>query len=228
VSYPRYPKVNDYWGKCGTCGFDVPVRFLTLTRKHGWQCLPGSPTTRGCFDGNYDRDDIQFAYPAGEGARETSAPLTQILTEGVGPDYTNTFWMRDLITGAIWQVTIDPIALTIVLVPSTLQAALGTILNGVSIASAQEFSLIIVNGAPMLTTTVSDFTSPPTSIINVTPPNGGIVGPPGGPGTIIPPFPPNIPPPPMLTCPGGITSETWEWLYQDCLTIPPVTEPWEN
>lgn len=213
MSYPRYPKVNDYWGKCGTCGFDVPVRFLTLTRKHGWQCLPGSPTTRGCFDGNYDRDDIQFAYPAGEGARETSAPLTQILTEGVGPDYTNTFWMRDQATGQIWQVTIDPIALTVVLVPSTLQSALGTILNGVSIASAQEFTLIIKNGAPGIVNIPVETTSPPTAIISVIPP-GGIVGPPGGGGTVIPP----IPPQPIIQCVIGIRFTTEMFDSQYCAT----------
>lgn len=87
---PRYPKFNDFWGRCSTCGFDLPVSYLTLTRKHSWQCLPGSGLTRGCFDGNYDRDDIQYNYPAGEGTRQTAAPLTNTLTEGINEGETFT------------------------------------------------------------------------------------------------------------------------------------------
>lgn len=79
---PRFPYVGDSWSTCGTCGFLVPSRFVRLTRKWGWQCLPGNGRTRGCWDGNYDRDDIAFAYPAGEGTRETAAPLTDTLTAG--------------------------------------------------------------------------------------------------------------------------------------------------
>jgi len=87
---PKFPLVWDTWSSCSTCGFWIPSRYVILTRKHGYQCLPGNGRTRGCFDGMYDRDDIYYVYPDNEGTRETITPPTNYQTEGVtsGDSYT--------------------------------------------------------------------------------------------------------------------------------------------
>jgi hypothetical protein len=87
---PKSPLRWDTWSSCSTCGSWIPSRWVTLTRKHGYQCLPGNGITRGCFDGNWDRDDIYYVYPANEGTRDTTSPLTNFATQGVtaGDSYT--------------------------------------------------------------------------------------------------------------------------------------------
>jgi hypothetical protein len=100
------------WGTCGTCGFAVPSAFLILTRKRGWQCLPGSGRTRGCYDGNYDRDDIYYVYPDNEGTRETAAPLAD--PNAGSPIYV--FVFRDVVTGFLYSADFNAATLTLTLV----------------------------------------------------------------------------------------------------------------
>lgn len=79
-----FPRYQEPWGQCGTCGFDVPVSRLRRHQKWGWQCT-GAPGAN-CWDGAVDRD-MQLAarrFPVGEGVRKTPAPLTNTTTEG-GP-----------------------------------------------------------------------------------------------------------------------------------------------
>jgi hypothetical protein len=104
----RKPYFGVPWATCGTCGLDVPVTYITLTRKHGWQCLPGSGMSPGCFDGNYDRDDIQFMPPSGEGTRRSAAPTVDAASGG-GPTDTPTVWLRDrAVPAAIYAVAFGP------------------------------------------------------------------------------------------------------------------------
>lgn len=79
----KFPRFREAWGRCGTCGFSVPVSRLRYSAKYGWQCLasPGAV----CVDPRPDRDDRLAArrFPLGEGARRTQAPRVDPL-EGAG------------------------------------------------------------------------------------------------------------------------------------------------
>jgi hypothetical protein len=141
---PRYPKVDDFWGRCDTCGFSIPARYLRLTRKHGWQCLPGNGRSRGCYDGNYDRDDIQYRYPAGEGARTVAAPVTNYRTEGLeGDPAYNTMYLYDqaLGRGTVYLVTFGDPSITFAAAPGV-----ATPNGGLAIASPADWTLFIRNG----------------------------------------------------------------------------------
>lgn len=72
-----------------------------MTRKHSWQCLPGSGRTRGCYDGAYDRDDIYFVYPDDEGNRDTAAPLAD---QGKPYGAFTVYVLRDSVTGILYSI----------------------------------------------------------------------------------------------------------------------------
>lgn len=103
---PKYPVYWQTWGECSWCGFAIPSHYLVMTRKRGWQCLPGNGRTRGCFDGDYDRDDIYFVYPDDEGTRDTAAPLAD---QNRGASH-NIYVLRDSVTGILYAIDfgVDP------------------------------------------------------------------------------------------------------------------------
>jgi hypothetical protein len=221
---PRYPRYDDAWGQCGTCGFDVPVRWLVLTRKHGWQCLPGSGRTRGCFDSNFDRDDIIYIPSSGEGARLSPAPLTNIAAEGTeGDPPPNSIYMTDQVTGQIYLVQFTDTGLVTTAVGASVGAPPVKCLG---ISNRQECGLSIRNGQFFLFCGggITDCAvNSLGTLLNVTQPpgaNGGgsvTVTPPGG-GT---PIPVTLPPPVAKIQ----VNEPWEWLRLDASMR--VNEPWE-
>ena len=90
----------------------MPSRYLTLTRKHSWQCLPNPLRSGSCFDGNYDRDDIYFVYPADEGTRTTSSPLAD---QGTARQF-NVYVFTDTVTGDLYSVDFGAATLTATLI----------------------------------------------------------------------------------------------------------------
>jgi len=75
-------RYHEAWGKCDTCGFDVPMSKLRRHPRWGWQCT-GAPGAN-CWDGRIDRDIrlAQRRFRENEGVRKTNAPLTNTETEG--------------------------------------------------------------------------------------------------------------------------------------------------
>jgi hypothetical protein len=196
---PKYPLRWDTYSSCSTCGSWIPSRYVIQTRKHGFQCLPGNGITRGCWDGNFDRDDIYYVYPANEGTRETTSPLTNFATEGLDANDLayNQFLLRDQSTGTVYLVTIGPD--TVTLTAETDPERFGTIIwRCVSISTAQELTLIIVNGALAVIGVVCENVSSATQLLTAVPPGGLVLNPPDGtPIVIIPPTPPPTPVPPV-------------------------------
>lgn len=79
----KFPKYNEEWGKCQTCGFDTPKSQLRWHPKWGWQCTGGEGAN--CYDGPVDRD-MQLAkrkFRKGEGVRKSKTPITNTDTEGL-------------------------------------------------------------------------------------------------------------------------------------------------
>lgn len=83
---PRFPVYREEWGQCDYCGFDVPVSRLKYDEKYGWQCTgyPGA----NCVDSRPDREDYEQMrrFPPNEGIRQSTAPITNSQTEGVGDE----------------------------------------------------------------------------------------------------------------------------------------------
>jgi hypothetical protein len=182
---PRYPLAWDTWSECSCCGRWRPSREIRLTRKYGYRC-------RLCDGGDYDRDDIYYVYPANEGTRETTSPLTNYATQGLDANDLayNQFLLRDQSTGTVYLVTVGPD--TVTLTAESDPSRFDTIIwRSVSISSAQELSLIIVNGSLVVSNVVSDNVSSATTPLTVVPPGGLDFNPPDGgpPVEVIPPIP---------------------------------------
>ena len=202
---PKYPVYWNTWGTCGTCGFAIPSKYLVMTRKHGWQCLPGSGRTRGCFDGDFDRDDIYFIYPDNEGTRDTAAPLAD---QNPGRSYT-VYVFVDSVTGTLYAVdtTITPWVLVEVdeVDPDTQNGPFDWVenLNGLRyyVANGEvftgHFSVIYCPSAPGAGAGDTTQQIPSFTVI---PPD---VEPP-------PPNPPDPPTPPPIVLQ---VQEEWEWIF---------------
>lgn len=76
---------------------------LVLTRRFGWQCLPGL-WGNGCYDGPIQRDEMHYIPRPGEGTRMTPAPTYDLATMGIEPGQRESLEsrFRDHATGVVW------------------------------------------------------------------------------------------------------------------------------
>jgi hypothetical protein len=220
----RAPKSRlawDTWSECSCCGRWRPSREIRLTRKYGYRC-------RLCDGGDYDRDDIYYVYPANEGTRDTTSPLTNFATQGLDVNDLayNQFLLRDQSAGTVYLVTVGPDTVTWTV--ETDPDRFDTIIwRSVSISSAQEMSLIIVNGELEVSNVVSENVSSATTPLTVVPPGGLDFNPPPSADDENPPPVVVIPPTPTPCVPVLAGTEPWEALFCGDFTVAGL-EGWET
>lgn len=83
------PRLGAEWGRCGTCGRGFPITHLVLSKRYGWQCLPGLWTI-GCYDGPVQRDEIRYIPRSGEGTRRSTSPEYDSFLSSSGIDVEQT------------------------------------------------------------------------------------------------------------------------------------------
>lgn len=100
------PRFGEEGGTCSTCGRGFPISHLILSRRFGWQCLPGL-WGNGCYDGPVQRDELRYIPRPGEGTRRSGSPQYDLLTSdweyesGARASYELRF--RDHSTGTVWE-----------------------------------------------------------------------------------------------------------------------------
>lgn len=103
----RLPNFGVEWGECTTCSRGFPVTHLVLTRRYGWQCLPGL-WGEGCYDGPVQRDELRYIPRPGEGVRKSIAPIYDLATMGFTPGdrVALEFRFTDHATGIVYDLSL--------------------------------------------------------------------------------------------------------------------------